>query len=589
MVKQQQKVQTIHSATAYEIQTVCAASDVWLRENKGSNATLTFSNQNNTVYPAVIDQDDNVQIFYKNATDASYTQVFGGYAADLTPVGDMNGVVLTGKCVGYDIAFDRMRAATEYGTDSKNPTLNTLLDILTDATEGLIPAWTHKVLNTALSSGYAFNTDNVLDDANELNYVPLPYMPINDSLKTILDLITATSTPNAGLHWTIIPDGTTAYLCIDQIGNHTTAAARWPTYCPVTITPGENVVGSFYGKQQREATYVAYMGKYEYPTNEIITEDAASSWTYQSGSAASSITDSSDCKIGSNSVYFAFGVLGGGTANSIYYFPVDSLNISKIGTARNPPYITAYLKYRTLASLDIIMGTGAPLTNYFTKTITLPTADTWVNTVLSLGSYLKTGDAGEWSVGAGTPDWTDIDYIAINAHWGIGDNRLYLDGLYVNGIVTRGAYNSDYGYQKIKVITDSLAKTSSLVASDDSSTVAQLAKAELLRAQTTPIHGSIVLNQIYPTIKPGQIINDLDLRITEVHFHFESDSHSYTELTVTDDVLNSYPQENTNYGPTAQYNALISAVNPDFQDRDRGNLKARDIDIDQEILAKDYA
>jgi hypothetical protein len=72
-----------------------------------------------------------------------------------------------------------------------------------------------------------------------------------------------------------------------------------------------------------------------------------------------------------------------------------------------------------------------------------------------------------------------------------------------------------------------------------------------------------------------------------VHFHLEK-SGGYTELSVTDDLLNSYPQEDTTYGPSAQYNNMMAAVNPDSQDRDRANLKARDIDVGIPILAKDY-
>lgn len=589
MVKQLQKIECTHGGSTNEVQTANLITDVYLRENKGSNATLSFINQNNLLYPSVIDQEDVIKISFKNATDANYTQVFGGYADELTPSGSMTGVTLPVKCVGYDIALDRMRVANEYGVESKNYDLTTLLDILTDADEGIITKFCHKVLKSSLDSGYTFNTNYILDETTDLNYVPLPYTPINDSLKTLLDLITAATAPDAGLHWFVVPDGTTAYLCIDQIGNHTTAAAKWPTYCPVSIVIGENVVSSSYGKQAREASYVVYCGKYEYPTGEIATENAATNWTYASGTAASSKSDdTSDYKVGANSTYFNLGVLGGGSANSIYQFPTNSLDVTKFGTRRTPPTLSFYVKYRVLSALKIIVGTGTPITNYYQTTINLPTSDKWGHIELSLGNYLKPGDEDVWTVGAGSPSWSDIDYVGFDATWAVGDNRLWLDGLFFNGIVTRGAYYSNVSHHKIKVVTDSLAKTSSLVAADDSNAVAQLAKAELLRSLTTPIQGTIVLNQIYPTIQPGQIINDLSLRITEVHFHFAGDNNSYTELTVTDDVLNSYPQENTTFGPTAQYNTWMMAVNPDFQDRDRGNLKARDIDIEQAILAKDY-
>lgn len=592
-----QKIVVTHDGEDIEFQDSTLDSDIWLRENKGSNANFTPVNVDALVYLNEIDQEDIVQISLKNDYADSWHQVFGGYAVDLTPAGSMQGLTIPTKCYGYDIALDRMRVASEYGTESTHPTLDTLLGILTDSNYGLIPKFTQKMLNTDINSGYTFNTSNILNETTSHKYILFPYTPINDCFKTILDLVSASSYPLAGLHWTVIPDGSTAYLCIDRIGNHTTSATKWPTNCPITPVPSENILSTSYGKQQMEANYVVYFGKYEYPVGEIITENAAAYWTNYAYPAVSLTDDSTDFKVGANCPHWDLGVAG--AVDSIYYFPLDSLDISKIGTKRTVPTLTFYIKPTNLQWVKMRVGTGTPMTDYYEKPVPLPVNNNWGAAALSLGQYmvsagnqpmLKTDTMEEdWSIGNGTPNWNDLDYVGFEVlrAW-LGQSDLRLDNMFFNGIVTRGAYNSNSGRYKIKLITDSLAKTTNLVAANDAGTVAQLAKADLLRAMTKPVFGTIILSGLYPTILPGQIIPSLNYRITTVHFHVSATNY-YTELSITDDVLNSYPAENTSFGPTAQYNAMMKAVNPDYQDRDRGNLKSRDVDIDQVILATDYA
>jgi hypothetical protein len=591
----QQKITVSHieDSSSLEFQDFTIATDVWLRENKGSNATLTALNNEGTIYLNHIDQDDIIQIHFKNkSTDPSWAQVFGGYVVELAPESDTSrGYRLPTKCYGFDIALDRMRVKTEYGSESVNSDITTVYDALFDSTVGIFPKYVHKVLATATDSGYLFNDGFALDDSTPfLPYSHFPFTPVNDALKQLLDLYTAANNPDPGLHWTVIPDGATSYFCMDVIGDHTTAAVddMWPTNCPVTLTIGENIRSVTYSKQPKEANYIVYFGKYEYPTNELLTEDAATYWTEYTANNVTITDDTSDKKVGSNSVKFNFGATG--AFESIFYFPVANLDITKIGTKRTVPTWNFYIKANNFQWVKLLVGTGDPLTDYSTKALTLPTNNTWGKTEVSLGTYIKEGGEDTWTTAAGTGvDWTDIDYVGFDAlRPATGQTDIRFDDMRFRGIVTRAAYHSDSGKYKIKLITDSLAKTTNLVAATDSGTVAQLAKAELLRAMTTPTIGSIMLDNLYPSIKPGQMIPSLGFRITEVHFHID-DKNVFTELAVTDDLLNSYPLENTSFGPTAQYNAIMKAVNPDFQDRDRGDLKARDIDIDQTILAKDYA
>jgi hypothetical protein len=74
----------------------------------------------------------------------------------------------------------------------------------------------------------------------------------------------------------------------------------------------------------------------------------------------------------------------------------------------------------------------------------------------------------------------------------------------------------------------------------------------------------------------------MDMRIIEV-LHSFSTAGALTILTLVDDLVNSISQ-----GPTELYSAIIKAVSPDCQDRTLGSLKSKDINIELEVLEKDY-
>ncbi len=590
-----QQITVTHDSENIDFSELSVALDIWLRENKGSNANLTALNKGTAVYLNQIEQEDVVRISLKRTATDSWTKVFGGYAVDLTPEGSASGLILPTKCYGFDIAFDRMRVANEYGIGSVNNSLKTVFDVLCDNSVGIFPLYVEFVLKTVLSSGYDFDKTYIYEDAADfLPYCIFPYSPVNDTLKTLLDLYTAAN--GTGLHWTVTqPDTGLPQFCLDRVNNHTTASARWPTNCPISITPGENILSATYAKQQMEANYIVYFGKYEYPIDESLTENAYanSKWTDYLGTAFFTASDdTSNPKVGANS--FKLSATTTGSFIGMWYATLPSLDTNKFGTRRTNPTLGFYFKRTSAVNLlKIYLGTGTPSgapnpSNSFVKTLTsqLPPVNEWGWVTTDIGTDWRSND---WTVAYGTPDWSDLDYLLVHFEGGgTGTNGINIDGLGLSGIVTRAAYQNGASRYKIKLITDSLARTANLSASDDSGTVAQLCKAEYLRAKTTPTLSSIVLKGVYPTILPGQIIQSLSYRITEVHFHLDG-KNAYTELSTTDDLTNSYPAENLSFGPTAQYNALMRAVNPDFQDRDRGTLKAREIDIDQAILAKSYA
>lgn len=587
-----QQITVTHDGGTEDLSDLNLNVDVWLRENKCGNASITPANQDAAVYLNQIEQYDPVFIRLKQDAGDSFTKVFGGYAVELTPKGTENSLTLPTKLFGFEACLDWMRVVHEYGEGSTRNDILTVYDALTDNTGGVLNKYLTYVLGTAVSSGYSCATTYILQDSTDfLPYIQFPYTPLNSALKTLLDLhLAATGTP---MHWTAlqpVADTTAFQLCLDEVNNHTTAETRWPTDCPVTLTAGENIRAASYTKQQVDANYVVYFGRYAYPVDEALTESASANWTNWYGVSYTASDDTSVYRVGANSFKLAYATPA---ANTYWYHTLPSLDCTKFSTNKTQATLNFYIKInQSMSTLDVILGTGTPgaspptITDYFTMDIkSQVSVGDWVYISLPLGRPSRNGD---WTVGAGTPLWTDLDYIMfIFCPNTPAATTFNLDGLSLDGIVTRAAYESGASRYRVKLITDSLARTANISASDDSGTVAQLCKAEYLRASTAPTHANIQLTSIYPTIYPGQIIQALNYRIIEVHHHLD-DKDAYTELTTTTDLTNSYPADNLSFGPTAQYNALMNAVNPDFQDRDRGSLKAREIDIDQSILAKAY-
>ena len=589
------KIEVIHDSETIQFQDATKSLDVWLRENKGANINFTLKNSQTPILGNQLDMDDIVQINIKDSIESNYHQVFGGYITEASPQNSVSqGVILPCKAYGYDIAFDRMRAAVEYGAESANKLIITVKSALLHPTKGLIPRWTEIVLNSDddIDSGYNFNTDYIYNDVvypdmNFIKYVQFPYMPINDCLRTLLDLYSAHSYPNPGLHWTVIPDGTTAYFCMDKIGTHAIAEDKWPAICPVSLT--EKIASESYTKQKMDANYIVYFGKFEYPTADFLCEGTAGLWEcYLVSNPDDHTHDVADyVQVGEQSIKLVS--VGDSATQHHFRTPSITMDLTKIGTATSPPEIQFYL-----TSGELGAGGG----DYY---LMLYSGDDWSGNrfMYPIGTPAE-GKTIFYSIKLSDPEWvddgadmTDIRHIGISFTKGIvvGEGHAWVDGLRMVGIITRGAYDSaliESTRCKIKLVTDSLARCSSYSIDDDSGTVAQFAKAELLRARTTPYMGNIKLKQLYPTILPGQIVEvrpNFPMRITEVHHHLDIPGGSYSEMEVTDDLINSYPIENITKG----YNQLMKATKIDFQDRDRGDLKGRDIDILQSIIATNYA
>lgn len=609
----QQKITVTHGGS-HELQSETLTTDVFLRENAVSRAQIIANDYQGVTFLQRADIGDNLKIEFrfKDETDI-WTQVFGGWIDDLQPGLSLDpGEVVTVKALGYGVALKNMLVRQEYGNQSENSTLNTIKEVLTDATHGIIPKYVNKVMASATDSGYSIDTTKVADLTSDFNYLYFPGKPAFKCLEDMVDLIRAANVPNAGAHWTVVPSGTTAYLCLATVGNHENPPADvWPTWWNTdqansTIEVAKDMIVSAFQKKRSEANYVLFAGNFRRPANgDNWTENNAASWDVEGDGSVSN--ENTVVKVGSYSIK---GENNSGVVNIFYPSSYDmSLDISKIGTKRTVPRLSFYLRRNSVMTLNatvptpwIQLGTGDPANNdYFFQYLgdDFPSADKWYHAIFPIGEYYDRDETTEieWSEN-NSPDWADIDYIGFSFQNVGGGAIIYIDGLYFQGIVTRAAYDSGlYSSQKCKMMLyrDDVPKDDSLIATDDSGQIGQLLKAELYRAVTEPIIGQIMI-PMKQAIKGGQLARihfgkksdgtfniDKNMRIIEVRHSFtEKGALSY--LTLTDDVKNSQPIQ-----PTDAYNAIMKAVAPGFQDRVRSSFLIKEVDLDQTILAKSYS
>lgn len=610
------KITVTHSAVDYEFTLKTLVSDVFLTENAVSYTRFIADDYQSKSFLAQCDLGDNVKIEhkYQDQTGSSYTQIFGGWITELQPVLSMRagGELLRVSAIGYGQAIPNMVVRQQYGTQSENSSLNTIKEVLTDATYGIIPKYVNKVMASATDSGYAIDTTKVADLTSDFKYLYFPGKPASKCLQDMTQLIRAANVPNAGAHWIVVPSGTTAYLCLATVGNHENPPVDvWPTWWNTdqagsTIEVKKYMIISAFKKKRSEANYVLFAGNFRRPANgDIWSNNNSGDWDVENDAIVSD--EAAITKIGSHSIRSRLPLqLDSG---GIYYPSSYDLNldITKIGTKHTIPRVGFYIHRNTNVDLSadspvLFLGTGDPANNdYFSQDLQneVLVADQWYHLSFPIGPYYASDETteAEW-VTVNNADWTDIDYVEF---WTIADGAnayLYVDGLYFQGIVTRAAYDTTkIGSQKCKMMLyrDDVPKDDSLIATDDSGQVAQFCKAELYRAITEPITGEIVI-PMKETIKAGQLGHihfakksdgtfriDKDMRILQVRHHF-SVNGALSYLTLTDDVKSSYPLQ-----PTDAYNLMMKATAPGFQDRVRGSLISKELDIDQTILEKSYA
>lgn len=608
------------SGTTYNLEGYHTTTDVILVENGVSQAIITASDKQGETFLNKVDINDNLQVKLKYADgDNTWYQVFGGYVFDLTPMYSAEGELLTVQARGYGLGLLAMPVGEEYGTQSRNPTLNTIQEILTDASKGIIPKWVHKVLNSATDSGYSFNTTKIPNTTSDFRYLYWPYNSAKKAIDDMIDLIAAANLPSVpGAHWIVIPDGTTAYLCTATVGIHPDPPADiWPTWWNTdqagsTIEVKKDMIVSKFTKQRSDGNYILYSGKLQKPGDaDYWTENHSGDWSVDGGVDASygKTDDNAVYKVGSYSLKCYTGVgLGSWVAIDYPSTKNAAWNIDAWGGKYNIPQLVLFLRRDAegFAQVDMRFCTDVNNYYYYRYVNAFGTALKWYQLGIPIGPYTrekKENDLIEiFTVGA--PSWSNINWFTMYfANSAAAQANFWVDNLYFLGHVLRGARDdTKIASQKchVKVIVDDVGKDdtgkSGTPGTTDIGMMAQLAKAELLRAVTTPIIGSIVIPG-KETILPGQLAHihfgkkngsyniDSNMRILQVNHRFAPEPHGFrTYLMLTDDVKNSRPMQ-----PSTAYNLLLKATNPSYQTRERASIKARDIDITQPILSENYS
>jgi len=612
----QHKITVTHSGADYSLETENKSFDVVLRENAASNLVMVVNDYKSKSFLGKCDVGDNVKVEfrYKDQTN-SYTQLFGGWIRDAQPHLDLQqGELLTVNALGYGSALVNMKVREQYGSQSENSSLNTISEVLTDATYGIIPKYVNKVMGSATDSGYSIDTTKVADLTSDFRYLFFVGKPATKCLVDMLDLMSAANVPNAGAHWTVVPSGTTAYLCLATIGAHENPPADvWPTWWNTdqagsTIEVAKDMVVQDFIKKRSEANYILTVGDFRRPVRgDNWTENSSASWGDDTSAVSSDENGAGLYKIGSYSIK---GSIASDLDIGGIYYPSSanmSLDTTKLGTERVIPHLRFYIRRNSAVHMSpgpfLELGTGAVADDhYYHKYLTdvLADADKWYHVSWPIGQYYdldQTDAEFQWGV-SNSPSWADIDYIEFFFKCTGSNAAIYVDGLNIVGVVTRAAYDSGlYPTQKCKMkfYRDNVPKDDSLVASDDTGQLAQFLKADLYRSVPEPIVGQIVI-PMQPTIKAGQPAHihgckksdgtfrvDKNMRFTQVRHHFGEDA-ALSYLTLTDDVKNSRPRQLRD-----QYNKLLEALAPGFQDRGRASLIAGDIDVEQDILAKSYS
>lgn len=597
------QVTITHSGTDYTFTDV-ATVNVTRRENAFDIATIRLTDYQGDKYSAKVSGGDAVQIDVKDRSDASWTTVLTGITKVCLP--DLPPDMLTVKCDGAGYGLGMTSCAKDYGTQSENPTLDTLKEI----GEDIVDNYVNKILGSATSSGYSY-TKEIEDIAGTMRYFYFPYKPCDKGLNDVCDVLQAIKGASAGPHWIVT---TASKLIVSTVGSHHAAAvsAGWTNYyggsqLDATLEQGKDFTNFRFQELDEEANYVVYYGTLKKPATEIWTENNSSLWGYTAGGSGHGIYDDGVySRVGSYSLKCVTDDSSPSAAIYVYYPSAKNAawDMEKWGGRYSFPKINFYL--RRHADIDnFLLELCNDGTNYFSYDLggSLGTALKWYWFSLPIGPYALEHTMGdevqmlEW----GSGDWSAIDYVQFVFGSSTDNKDAWIDDLFFSGKVVRVASNSNRypptlatGHVKMKTITDDVGKDDSGKAADDSGTIARLAYVELLRSQTTPIVGTFTIRMLKDLL-PGQLLHvhakktssgsfriDKDMRVTKL-IHSISEAGFYTQVYVTDDVINSHARS-----PYNELNKLLGDVRPEFQDRQATSIKMRDIDITIPRLEKDY-
>jgi hypothetical protein len=591
----------------------CISADVTRLENGFDTATLTFFDDYSDLYPGLIDVGDSVLIQVKDANDAAWTTLFNGVLRfPILPLSS-TGEVIQLKCLGSGYPLSECALAQEYGQQSRNPTLDTLQEILTDGTNGVIPKWVNKIMGGSVDSGYSINTDNVEAITGTIPYILSPYKPVDKFLGDLSDLVTAIKAGTAGPHWIVDTDSKLRVKLVDA------TQSGWTKYygdsqAVSAVYQGIDFSEFNFEPVGPEANYIVYYGQWRRPSSgDAWTENSAASWGTETGFNTTFADEATTKIVNAKSVKLIFNA-SDSDLDGIYPASADAAWDFSGFTDFNTPTLNFYVAANnSSANPDIFVQLCTDTANYFTfnlhDTITATTAP-FYHISLPIGPYYNLPSnttENKWTP-SGSPDWSDINFIRF--YWvapPVG-GAIYVDGLHFGGAaISRVAKSQDATITseglKVRVITDDQGKDDSLIDGDDSGLMGKLAYAELLRLRKSSVVGSFVTPMIkdllpgqwmnvwakknaiatYNIPSTSQTANNHDMRVTKLTQHIGVDGFKTYE-TATNDLTNSRPR-----GRWEDLNKQFAAMRPEWQDRQASSIKAGAIDIRVTPLVCEYA
>jgi len=590
------------SDTDYENE-VFSSITVKRRENNYDVATLICGDENSVKYLTAIDVFDSIKIYFKDALEATYTQVFGGTIRQANPVIGPNGYFLSLLCKSHGAALEETHCNRDYGLESSHSDLNTVKEILED----LVDNFVNKSLGSTSNTGYSI-TKKIANIASgtSIKYVNNPFRTNRETIDLICALTSAIGAGSSpGAHWIV---DNNKNLIFNTIGAHENVI-EWPdwwngTESASTLTQGiDFLTAAVLDKSEEFANKVILLTDFRRPAYDYLTEDSggASLW---GNDGLVGITNSTTQKIvGSHSLRMETS-----TPTGYAYYPSAAnanWDVTRWGSEKTIPRLNFYIfKPDTLVELAsfIYMSTNdtARKTDYFYcafSTWTEPD-NQWIHKSIPIGPYWASAEESKqyrWTASTANASWSNIDSVEFVL---LADPNVYtyIDDLHFSGKIIRSAKNNanilaNKEYQKVLISRN--AMDDSCIAADDSGFAGRIAYAELLRRISLPVTITFQING-KPKMMPGQKARvkacktaigtfkiDSIMRMTTVQ-HDLTEQGFITTVTATIDLKNSNPIGLPDQYAMWQENMFVNS-------REAKNIRSgAEVDLLIPILEKNY-
>jgi len=527
------------------------------RENNVSSAILIADNKYSEFYPDTVSVFDSVQIYLRQGS-GSYIEVFDGTIRQCLPtLAKQN--ILTLKCKGLGQALLETHCNRAYGSQSDNPTLDTVEEILEDLVDNMI----NKSYGSANNTGYALTKTYIptIDAGLSLVYINLPYQNNKEVIDRVLTVDTAyRNGGTAGPHYFVDVAGNLRVKTVSDQQAGAGAIPTWGEYCggtstPVTLTEGVDFKDYTLTEPTDEyANNIVLATDLRKPPYDFLTEgDIPAKWGTENLDA---LTADAVCVVGTVSMKIAFAI-GQGEA---YYPSTEDAgwDVEAWGSEKTIPRLNFYYREHgtdSLTTIYLFTSDHNGVDSYCLSPLFPFTgfdADKWYHISLPIGPYWASAEESKqyrWTK-LGNGDWADIKGISFSGIRLFAGDLTYIDDLHFSGKIVREAVDTsevtDHNEHQ-KTFISRTALDDSCKASDDTGMAGYYAYAELLRRVNIPRTLTCTV-PIRPELLPGEYfkvyagktlsgtykINGVDFRTLQYVHNIQIGTGYTTTLTYLD-------------------------------------------------------